>query len=63
MPISCSVRETESISSSPWVSLCGGTTVKGNNGDEWSFDGVMLWLGRRQNGDTVEWWGEWPRLR
>jgi hypothetical protein len=34
------------------------TTAKGNNGDEWSFDGVMLWLGRRQNGDTVEWWGE-----
>jgi hypothetical protein len=21
-------------------------------------DGVVLWLGRRQNGDMIEWWGE-----
>jgi hypothetical protein len=28
--------------------------VKGNDDDGWSFDGVVLWLGRRQNGDTVE---------
>jgi hypothetical protein len=31
-----------------------GTTVKGNDGGGWSFDGVVLWLGRRQNGDVVE---------
>jgi hypothetical protein len=31
-------------------------TVKGNNGDAWIFDDVMLWLWRRKNGDTVEWW-------
>jgi hypothetical protein len=34
------------------------TTVKGNDNDEWSSDGVVLWLGRRQNKDVVEWWGE-----
>jgi hypothetical protein len=32
--------------------------VKENNSDEWSSDGVVLWLGRRQDEDTVEWWGE-----
>jgi hypothetical protein len=32
--------------------------VNGNGDGEWSSDGVMLWLGRRQNGDAVEWWGE-----
>jgi hypothetical protein len=37
--------------------------VKGNDGVKWSFDGVMLWLVRRQIGDTNEWWGEWPRMR
>jgi hypothetical protein len=37
--------------------------VKGNDGDGWSFDGVVLWLERRQNGGVVEWWREWPRLR
>jgi hypothetical protein len=31
------------------------TVVKGNDGGRWSSDGVMLLLGRRQNGDTVEW--------
>jgi hypothetical protein len=34
--------------------------------------GVVVWIdnghekavkGRRQNGDTIEWWREWPRLR
>jgi hypothetical protein len=40
-----------------------GTMVKGNDGDGWSSDGVVLWLGRRQNGDTVVWLGEWPMLR
>jgi hypothetical protein len=24
----------------------------------WSSDGVVLWLGRRQNSDAIEWWGE-----
>jgi hypothetical protein len=23
----------------------------------------MFYLGRRQNGDVVDWWREWPRLR
>jgi hypothetical protein len=39
------------------------TTVKGNAGGGWSFDSVVLYLGMRQNGDMVEWWGEWSRLR
>jgi hypothetical protein len=30
--------------------------VKENDGDGWSSDGVVLWLGRRQNEDTIEWW-------
>jgi hypothetical protein len=40
-----------------------GTTVKENNGGRWSSDSMVLWLGTRQNGDAVEWWGEWSRLR
>jgi hypothetical protein len=32
--------------------------VKGNDGGRWSYDGVVLLLGRRQNGDAVEWSGE-----
>jgi hypothetical protein len=40
-----------------------GTAVKGNDGGEWSSDGVVLQLGRRQNGDADEWWREWLRLR
>jgi hypothetical protein len=36
---------------------------KGNDNGGWSSDGVVLWLGRGQNGDTVEWWGEWAMLR
>jgi hypothetical protein len=28
--------------------------VKGNNNDGWSSDGIVLWLGRRQNEDMVE---------
>jgi hypothetical protein len=35
-----------------------GTAVKGNNGGGWSSNSVVLCLGRVQNGDTVEWWGE-----
>jgi hypothetical protein len=33
--------------------------VKGNNNGRGSSDGMTLWLGRRQNGDVVEWWREW----
>jgi hypothetical protein len=29
-----------------------------NDDGGWSFDGVMLWLGRRKDGDTVKWWGD-----
>jgi hypothetical protein len=39
------------------------TAVKENDNDGWSSDGVVLWLGRRQNRYVVGWWGEWPRLR
>jgi hypothetical protein len=30
---------------------------------EWSFDGVVIWLWRRQNIYVIEWWWEWARLR
>jgi hypothetical protein len=40
-----------------------GKTVKGNDGDRWSSDGLVLQLGRRQNGDAVKWWGKWSVLR
>jgi hypothetical protein len=30
------------------------TTLKGNDGDGWSSDGMVLCLGRRQNDDVVE---------
>jgi hypothetical protein len=33
-----------------------GTTVKGNDSVGSSSNGVVLWLGMWQNGDTVEWW-------
>jgi hypothetical protein len=39
------------------------TTVKENNSDGWSSDGLVLWLRSGQNRDVTEWWGEWPRLR
>jgi hypothetical protein len=32
-----------------------GMTVKANDNDGWSSDGVVLWLDMRQNRDTVEW--------
>jgi hypothetical protein len=35
-----------------------GTTVKENNGGGWNPDDLVLWIGRRQNGDAIEWWGE-----
>jgi hypothetical protein len=31
-----------------------GMAVKENNSDGWSSDDLVLWLGRRQNRDTVE---------
>jgi hypothetical protein len=31
-----------------------GTAVKGNNSGEWSFNGVVLWLGSRQIRDAGE---------
>jgi hypothetical protein len=40
-----------------------GMEVKGKDGGGWSSDDVVLWLGRRQNRDAVEWWEEWPKLR
>jgi hypothetical protein len=39
------------------------TMVKGNDDNSWSSDGVVLWLGRRKNRDTIECWAERPRLR
>jgi hypothetical protein len=32
--------------------------VKVNDDGRWSFNVVMLWLGRMKNKDVVEWWGE-----
>jgi hypothetical protein len=37
-----------------------GTTVNRNDSSGWSSNGVVLWLGRRQNRDVIEWWGECP---
>jgi hypothetical protein len=34
------------------------TAVKGNDSGGWSSDGVVFWLGMRQNEDTIEWWRE-----
>jgi hypothetical protein len=31
-----------------------GTVVKGNDGDGWSSNGVVLWLRKRQNEGAVE---------
>jgi hypothetical protein len=41
-----------------WRDDVRGTVMKRNDGDGWSSDGVVLWLGRRQNEDMVEWWRE-----
>jgi hypothetical protein len=30
------------------------TAIKGNDDNRWSSDGVVLWLGRRQNRDAIE---------
>jgi hypothetical protein len=35
-----------------------GTTLKGNDSGKWSSDDVVLLPGRRENGDTIEWWRE-----
>jgi hypothetical protein len=34
------------------------TTIKGNDDSGWSSDSVVLWLGRMQNRDMIEWWGD-----
>jgi hypothetical protein len=39
-----------------------GTAMKGNDNDWWSSNCVVL-LGKRQNGDVVERWGEWAMLK
>jgi hypothetical protein len=39
------------------------TTVKVNNGGGWSSNDVLLWLKQRQNGNVIERWEEWLRLR
>jgi hypothetical protein len=39
------------------------TAVKGHDGDGWSSDGMVLWVGRKQNGDIVKWLREWSKLR
>jgi hypothetical protein len=39
------------------------TAMKENDAGGWCSIDMVLWLGRRQNGDVVEWWGEWLRLR
>jgi hypothetical protein len=46
-----------------WRDAGRGTVVKENNDDGWSSDGVVLWLGRRQNGDEIKWRRKWPRFR
>jgi hypothetical protein len=40
-----------------------GTAVKWNDDVGWSSDDVVLWLLRKQNGNMVEWWGEWSSLK
>jgi hypothetical protein len=40
-----------------------GTAIKVNDDSGWSSNDMMLWLGRRQNGDVVEWWEKLPRLK
>jgi hypothetical protein len=47
MPIKCSESERGSANLSQWMSD-GVMFVRRS-------DGVMLWLGRRQNEDVVEW--------
>jgi hypothetical protein len=32
-----------------------GMVVKENDVSRWSFDGVVLWSGRMQNRDAIEW--------
>jgi hypothetical protein len=39
------------------------TAVKGNDGSGWSSDGIVLWLARRQNGDTIECWGRVDKVK
>jgi hypothetical protein len=46
-----------------WRNDRHGMAVKENDSGGWSSDDVVLLLGRRQNGDTIEWWEEWPSMR
>jgi hypothetical protein len=46
-----------------WRDDVCGTSMKGNDDDGWSSDGVVFILGRRQNRDTIECWKEWLRLK
>jgi hypothetical protein len=59
MPINCSRSERESASFTLGVVVRRNdvheTAVKGNNDGRWSSDDVVLCLGRKQNGDVVEW--------
>jgi hypothetical protein len=38
-----------------WMDDGHGLAEKGNDGRDWSSDDMVLWLGRRQNEDTIEW--------
>jgi hypothetical protein len=38
-----------------WRDDVRGMRMKENDGGGWSSNDVVLWLRRRQNGDTVEW--------
>jgi hypothetical protein len=59
MRISCLVNERVGYFVTVYVVVrrgdWRGMTVKRNDDDEWSSDDMVLWLGRRQNGDVVEW--------
>jgi hypothetical protein len=41
-----------------WRDVERETVEKVNDDGGWSFDGVVLWWGGRQNRGTVDWWGE-----
>jgi hypothetical protein len=63
MWIPCMLRELVNVGVIMWRDDRRGTTVKGNNDGGWISYDVVLWLGRRQNGDAIEWWRESARLR
>jgi hypothetical protein len=56
MQISCSGNEDfVTVCVIVWRDDGCGMVVKGNNSGRWSSDDVVLWLGRRQNGDVIDW--------